>query len=228
MSTVINDILEIEKKAELLFEEIELSGLIFPGKQESQLNEEIFELAFQLFGIESRWQKRIVRTGKNTLEPYTERLQNLYLEPDDILTINLCPVFDGWEGESAKTYVLGSDPYKLKLKHDIEVAWQHTKAFFDNHTSITGSELYRYTLYLAKKYGWALGGEISGHVAGQLPEGRLGSEYLGNIIHPDNHTDMLLPDINGHKRDWLLEIHFIDRLKQIGGFTKQLLTVEHY
>jgi hypothetical protein len=35
---------------------------------------------------------------------------------------------------------------------------------------------------------------------------------------------MLLPDANGNKRHWILEIHFVDREKQIGGFFEQLLT----
>jgi len=35
---------------------------------------------------------------------------------------------------------------------------------------------------------------------------------------------MFAPDTNGMKRNWILEIHFVDREKQIGGFFEQLLT----
>jgi len=35
---------------------------------------------------------------------------------------------------------------------------------------------------------------------------------------------MFLPDKNGVKREWILEIHFIDADKKIGGFFEQLLT----
>ena len=31
-------------------------------------------------------------------------------------------------------------------------------------------------------------------------------------------------DKNGNERDWILEIHFIDKEKEIGGFFEQLLT----
>jgi len=31
-------------------------------------------------------------------------------------------------------------------------------------------------------------------------------------------------DKNGNKRDWILEIHFVDEEKEIGGFFEQLLT----
>lgn len=228
MNPIINEILETEKKAEVLFDEVEHRGLIFSGKTEHDLNEEIFELASELFGISNQWHKRVVRAGKNTLDPYSDNLQNLYIEANDVLTINLCPVFEGWEADCARTYILGADPYKQKLKQEIEAAWQETKAFFNHHTSITGSELYRYTIYLARKYGWEFGGHIAGHVTGYFPHWYLEKDSPENYIHPDNHTDMLLPDINGHKRDWVLEIHFIDKRKQIGGFVKQLLTTEEY
>ena len=45
-----------------------------------------------------------------------------------------------------------------------------------------------------------------------------------NYVHPENNIDMLALDINGNKRDWILEIHFVDNEKEIGGFFEQLLT----
>ena len=30
-------------------------------------------------------------------------------------------------------------------------------------------------------------------------------------------------DVNGLNREWILEIHFIDKLEEIGGFYEQLL-----
>jgi hypothetical protein len=32
-------------------------------------------------------------------------------------------------------------------------------------------------------------------------------------------------DKNGHNRHWILEIHLVDRARQIGAFFEQLLTV---
>jgi hypothetical protein len=34
------------------------------------------------------------------------------------------------------------------------------------------------------------------------------------------------PDQNGKPRDWILEIHFVDQQRQLGGFFEQLLTVK--
>ena len=43
-------------------------------------------------------------------------------------------------------------------------------------------------------------------------------------VHPENPNDMFLPDADGNIRHWILEIHFVDRQKKIGGFYEQLLT----
>jgi hypothetical protein len=34
------------------------------------------------------------------------------------------------------------------------------------------------------------------------------------------------PDENGRLRHWILEIHFVDRARKIGGFFEELLTVD--
>jgi hypothetical protein len=33
------------------------------------------------------------------------------------------------------------------------------------------------------------------------------------------------PDDGGNPRHWILEVHFVDRARQIGGFFEELLTV---
>ena len=48
-------------------------------------------------------------------------------------------------------------------------------------------------------------------------------ENKTNYIHPDNLIDMNSPDKKGNTRHWILEIHFVDRERQIGGFYEQLL-----
>ena len=36
---------------------------------------------------------------------------------------------------------------------------------------------------------------------------------------------MLAPGKNGDQRNWILEIHFVDKKEKIGGFFEQLLTL---
>ena len=218
------NLIDAEDKASTLFSEIENRKLIASGKSENTLNKEIFKLAYEMYGIKKYWHKRIVRAGANTLHPYKENPQNLTIEDDDIVFIDFGPIFDEWEADFGRTYVLGDDKYKHKLKLDISLAWEDCKKYFDSKKSISGANLYAYAVECAKKYGWEFGGEIAGHLIGHFPHEKLDEEDKTNYIHPDNHVNMFDPDGEGLKRNWILEIHFIDKSKQIGGFYEQLLT----
>ena len=217
-------LIDAEKKASLLFKQIETRGLIYPGKSEKELNTEIFNLAFEMYGIKKYWHKRIVRAVKNTLKPYNENPDNLILNKDDILFIDFGPIFDDWEADFGRTYVLGDDKSKIKLMNNLSSAWEDCKNYFVSKKKISGAELYEYAFNQAKVYGWKFGGEIAGHLIGYFPHEKLDQEDKTNYIHPDNNIDMYALDINGNNRNWILEIHFIDEEKEIGGFFEQLLT----
>ncbi|PDY86158.1 M24 family metallopeptidase [Bacillus toyonensis] len=217
---------EAECKAEDLFRAIEEKGILRSGVTEKQINREIYELAFQMFGIKKYWHKRIVRAGKNTLYPYRENPPDLTVLEGDIIFLDFGPIFEDWEADFGRTYVLGEDPVKLKLRNDIEQAWEEGKVFFQSNLTITGSELFSFVCDLAKKYGWEYGGPHAGHLIGEFPHEQVQGEEVENYIHIDNDVSMRELDKNGQPRDWILEIHFIDRELEIGGFFEQLLTVE--
>ena len=163
-------LMEAEKKAAHLFRTIETRGLIQPGKSERRLNTEIFDLAFELFQIKKYWHKRIVRAGRNTLLPYRENPPDLILQADDILFFDFGPVFEEWEADFGRTYVIGDDPRKIKLRNDIASAFQDGRAYFQKHQStITGAELYAFTRELAADYGWSFGNVHAGHLIGNFP-----------------------------------------------------------
>ena len=224
MGTTKSKLIEAEGIALKLFKEIEAGELITPGKSEKQLNTEIFNLAKELFGIEKFWHKRIVRSGANTLSPYDENPPNLIIQKDDILFFDFGPIIEDWEADLGRTYVVGNDPQKHKLKDDIEAAWYEARHWFSKRTSLSGAAFFNYVAGLATKYGWEFGGEIAGHLIGEFPHEKLDPGNYGLYVHPENHNDMFLPDENGNKREWILEIHFVDRDKKIGGFFEQLLT----
>ncbi|MEW7290200.1 M24 family metallopeptidase [Aquimarina sp. 2304DJ70-9] len=217
-------LIEAEEIALQLFKIVEDRNLIASGKSERQLNTEIYDVARELFGIEKHWHKRIVRSGGNTLSPYKENPPNLMIEDDDILFFDFGPIIEGWEADLGRTYVIGNDPYKHKLKNDIERAWQETKEWFHKHTSLTAAGLFQYSIKKAEEYGWVFGGEIAGHLIGEFPHEKLEPGNFDLYVHPENHNDMFLPDAKGNKRQWILEMHFVDTKQQIGGFFEQLLT----
>lgn len=223
MDLTLKNLVEAEQKAQQLFNEIENKNILIAGNSENRINELIFELAFNMFGIKKYWHKRIVRCGKNTLYPYNENPENLILKKDDILFLDFGPIFEEWEADFGRTYVVGNNPLKKKLKNDIEKAWYEGKKHFNSKTKITGAQLYSYCNGLAKKYGWEFGGEIAGHIIGQYPHEKLEKEDKTNYIHPENHSNMFDLNKKGEKKNWILEIHFVDKEKKIGGFFEQLL-----
>jgi Xaa-Pro aminopeptidase len=212
-----------EQKTKELFNAVEERGLIVPGKSERELSEEIVKLAKHLFGIDQYWHKKIVRTGPNTLQPYNGNPPDLVIQKDDIMFIDFGPIFEGWEADLGRTYVIGEDPLKLMLKRDVEAAWHQAKAWHAEQVSLTGAEYFNYITELAKRYGWEFGGEIAGHIVGHYPHEQLEAGDLGLDIHPDNHSDILQPDKQGNSRHWILELQFVDRTNNIGGYFEQLM-----
>lgn len=220
----VKQLIEAEKKAADLFKTIELRKLIRPGITEKELNKAVYALAFELYGIKKFWHKRIVRSGKNTLLPYRENPPDLVLQNDDILFLDFGPVFDEWEADLGRTYVIGQDTKKLKLKSDIEKAWQDGKEYFlKNQSNITGAELYTYTVELAKKYGWSYGNEHCGHLIGNFPHEQIEGEETINYIHPENNLKMQRKGKDGKLLHWIYEIHFVDDKEEIGGFYEQFM-----
>jgi Xaa-Pro aminopeptidase len=218
-------LLQAQNNAYELFKAIETQGLIRPHAKETQINQDIYDLAEKMFGISTYWHKRIVRAGRNTLAPYDENPPDLTLADDDIVFLDLGPVLEAWEADFGRTFVLGSDPLKLKLRDDIAKAFAQGKTYFHTHPNITADELYRYAQKMARDYGWEYGGPIAGHLIGQFPHERIPNDKISLYVHPENPMRMRGLDAEGQERHWILEIHFVDRAQKIGGFYEELLTI---
>jgi Xaa-Pro dipeptidase len=219
------ELLEAQTKAEALFHAVETRGLIRPGITENSLNTDIYALAKEMYGISTYWHKRIVRAGRNTLLPYAENPPDLTIGEDDILFLDLGPVFEEWEADFGRTFVLGSNPLKLKMRSDVEAAFADGKRYFEGRPEITSDELFHYAESLATKYGWEFGGPIAGHLIGQFPHERIADDKVSLYVHPKSNLPMRSLNEQGQKRHWILEIHFVDREHEIGGFYEELLTV---
>jgi hypothetical protein len=217
-------LLEAEKISIQLFDAVEKNNLIIAGKSEAQLNAEVNTLAFEKFGIKSHWHKKIVRTGVNTLAVYTDDPPNKVIKNDDILFIDYGPIIDGYEADLGRTYVLGNDPQKMKLKADVEKAWYETKEWFQTQSTLKASALFDYVVNKAKEYGWSFGGVIAGHIVDKFPHEQPEDPRSWELdIHPENHNDLFLPDENGNQRHWILELQFVDKKNKIGSYFEQLL-----
>jgi Xaa-Pro dipeptidase len=218
-------LLDAQEKAQALFAAIESQNLIRPGVSETEINKDIYALAQKMYGITRYWHKRIVRAGRNTLAPYDENPPDLSIAEDDIVFLDLGPVFEEWEADFGRTFVVGSDPLKHKLCCDIREAFARGKQYFQERAEITAAELYGYVQHLAAQFGWQYGGPIAGHLIGVFPHEKIAGDKITLYVRPENYKRMRTSDASGRKRHWILEIHFVDRARQIGGFYEELLTV---
>ena len=216
-----------EHTAKDLFNTVAARGLIIPGKSEATLCDEIVQIAREDFGIENHWHKKIVRTGINTLQPFIANPPDLVIQKDDIVFFDFHPIYQGWEADLGRTYVLGNDPLKLKIKKDIEAAWHEANAWYFKQNDLTGAAYFNYVTDLTKRYGYEFGNAIAGHIIGYYPHEQPDDPTdLCLDVHPDNHADILQLDKYGNKRHWILELHFVDRVNNTGAFFEQLLTAE--
>lgn len=173
----------------------------------------------------SDWHKRVVRSGPNTLFPYSENPPDRTTEEDDILFVDLGPVFEAWEADFGRTFVLGNDPTKTRLRDSLEPIWYDAKKKFDAVTEMTGEELYKIACDLAKQHGWKFGGPHSGHLVSDFPYERIPNDKITLYITDGNGERMRKPGKDGNMRRWILEVHLVDEERQIGAFYEQLLTV---
>lgn len=219
------NLVEAERKAVALFDEVTARGLVRAGKTEIQVSNEVRDLAADMFDISRHWHKRIVRAGPNTLQPYRENPPNREIEEGDIVFLDFGPVFAEWEADFGRTYVLGDDPEKLRLRDDLPEVWQAGRAYFHSHPDVTGAELYAHICKLADEAGWAFGGPHSGHLVGEFPHELIEADLVHSYIAPTNPKRLRGLDDAGRQAHWILEVHLVNKERTFGGFYEQLLSL---
>lgn len=218
-------LIEAQRKAEKLFAEIIDSGLIRPGVLESELSAEIHALGRRSFGVRRHWHKRVVRCGPNTLQTYHDEPPDRRIGEDDVVYLDFGPLFEEWEADFGRTYVLGIDPRKHKLVADIAAAFKTGKQHYLDEPNLTAGELYDFVCGLGRKAGWEFGNASAGHLIGHFPHERDPADLRRFSIRHGNPISLRERDATGVPRHWILEIHFVDREHAIGGFFEELLTI---
>jgi Xaa-Pro dipeptidase len=218
-------LLEAQDKAKALFEEVVSRGMIAPGKLESELSNEIHELARSRFGLRRHWHKRVARAGENTMLGYYDQPGDRRIADDDVVYLDFGPIFEAWEADFGRTYALGADPVKHRLVSDIAAAFRKGKELYQRTPALTAGELYDYVAALAPESGWEFGAVTAGHLIGHFPHESETPDTKRFSIRHGNGQLLSEPDAKGKPRHWILEIHFVDKRRRIGGFYEELLTV---
>lgn len=217
-------LLDAQNKAVALFDEIE-RDLLRPGITEHALSDAIHELATKRHAVRTHWHKRVVKSGPHTLIPFEENPPDRMIGEDEILFIDLGPVFEEWEADFGRTYVLGDDPEKIKLRDSVEPTWDKIKSLYLQRPDMTGHELFTIACEVAREAGWEWNARIAGHIVGAFPHERIPKDKQSLYITRDNHLSMSTTGKDGFKRHWILEVHLRDPAKQYAAFHEKLLTV---
>jgi Xaa-Pro dipeptidase len=216
---------DAQLQAEALFAAVVERGLIVPGALESQVSKGVYTLARELFGVKRHWHKRVVRCGPNTVLGYYDQVEDRRIGADDVVYLDFGPVFSTWEADLGRSYAVGSDPRKHQLVADIAEAFRLGQAHYESHPALTTGELYDFVAALAPPRGWTFGAQTAGHPVGKFPHESEPGPVKRLSIRGGNTTALREPLPDGSPRHWILEIHFVDRELNYGGFYEQLLTI---
>jgi len=220
-------LLQAQASAVELFAIVERRGIIAPGVCEIQASDAIRDLAAEMFGVDRHWHKRIVRAGPNTLKPYRQNPPDRVITDDDIVFCDFGPIFEDWEADLGRTFVLGDDPAKHALCDSLPIVWDAGRAFFETHSDVSGEQLFEHVCGLAARASWEFGGEIAGHLVGQFPHEKIAGDDIESYIAPGSDKPMRRADRIGLTCHWILEVHLVDAERRIGGFHEELLDLGH-
>jgi Xaa-Pro dipeptidase len=215
-----------ERMALKLLDEIEAAEFIRAGRTEREIESDIRALAKEKFGIERDWHKRIVRAGVNTLSVAADNPPIRTVGDDDMVFLDLGPVFEEWEADVGRSYAVGDDSRKHALCRELPLQFNKVKQHFDTHLRITGADLYAFACASAEEAGWKFGGKIAGHIVAEFPHARIPGVKQLHHVSPENPESMSDLDANGRVRHWILEIHLVSPEGTFGGFYERLLAGE--
>ena len=220
-------LIEAQEKAEELFDAIVEQDVLRAGITERALSVEIRDLAKTLLGVEQHWHKRVVRSGPNSMLAYGANPPDRLIEPDDVVYLDLGPIFAAWEADFGRTFVLGADPdpRKLELVETLPIAWDEGKELFDETPDLTGAQLLAFVRERAQDNGWTFGQETAGHLLGEFPHGPAPGERVYSQIAPGNDRPLRGVDSDGRALHWILEVFLVDEERGFGGFHEELLTI---
>ncbi|MFT3965884.1 MAG: M24 family metallopeptidase [Sphingobium sp.] len=216
-------LLRAEGQAMALLARIEAEGLVRPGRSERDVERDIVDLARDAFGVTTHWHKRIVRSGPHGVLISSDNPPPRIIDEDDLVWVDLGPVFEDWEADVGRSYALGGDARKAALVRDLPLVFHALQSRFHADADATGAALYALACREAEARGWLFGGRIAGHIVSEFAHARIPGDKEHNRISPDNPTRLRDPDGWGREKFWILEVHLVSPDRSFGGFYERLL-----
>lgn len=165
----------------------------------------------QAHGAQRLWHPVIIRFGVNTTKTYDEPSdRSISLAEDDIVFIDIGPVFEGHEADVGATFVLGQDEEKQRCADAAALIFQQVRQRWLD-LGLTGEALYQYAEQLCSALGYQLNLAIKGHRLSDFPHKLYQGGNLG--------------DFSGQPRPgvWVLEIQLKHPSLPYGAFYEDVL-----
>ena len=118
-----------------------------------------------------------MRAGENTLTLAADNPPVRQIEADDIVYVDLGPVFEDWEAGLGRTYVLGNHPGGL-LVSALPVVFDRIQAHYHASPDMTGEGLYAFAQKAAEDAGWRFGGVIAGHLVSEFAHAHIPGDKI--------------------------------------------------
>lgn len=146
-----------------------IASRISPGLTEEDglriANDTLAEL-----GSSKKWHRTYVRFGRNTLRQYGSVSDTgVTLQKNDLFFVDIGPVWDGFEGDAGKTFVVGDDSEHLRCAADSQSIYEGVRDHWAAGCE-SGRALYDFAVARARERGWELNlEEANGHRLSDFP-----------------------------------------------------------
>jgi hypothetical protein len=162
------------------------------------------------------WHAVYVRFGSNTLKTFgADSDPGVVLGQDDVFFLDIGPVWQKWEGDAGETFAVGSDPLMNRSVIDVKTLFHIVRNKW-LATGMSGKELYAFAVDEARRMGWELNMDLSGHRLSDFPHAAI---YDGPLADVDFKPAPLL---------WILEIHIRHPERGFGAFYEDMLLGDEY
>jgi CDP-4-dehydro-6-deoxyglucose reductase len=180
-----------------------------PGMSAGELAAQA-DATLQAMGAAYNWHPTYVRFGPDTQNTWHQPVnRSRTLRDDDIVVIDIGPVWDGYEGDYGDTFVVGDGAAHRRCAAAArEIFGLAREAWLGG---ITGQALYAHAEALARARGYELVGNVPGHRVSEFPHALYGKHRLAD-------ADFVPGD-----GIWVLEIQLRDPERGIGAFFEDVL-----
>jgi Xaa-Pro aminopeptidase len=193
----------------------EIAARCKPGMVE----EDAVEMAKEILAANDMlrgWHDVYVRFGSNTTKTFgADSDPGVVLKENDIMFVDIGPVFEKWEGDGGDTFVFGEDADMARCAEDARKLFHIVRSKWISDGS-TGKVLYEFAVAKAQAMGWELNMDLSGHRLSDFPHAAV---YEGPMADVDFHPSRLL---------WVLEIHIRHPTLNYGAFFEDMLLEDQF